>query len=405
MEKLPQGFSVMATRCAIGKKKKEDLGMIYCEVPAVGAAVFTTNKVKAAPVLVSREKLRNSRVQAVVVNSGCANACTGKRGLKDARDTAIITSGLLGIKKDDVFVSSTGLIGSFLPMDKIKKGIKRLCGEIKVKKTSDVYGFARAIMTTDTVDKVLTRQFKILNKKITVTGFAKGAGMICPDMATMLSFIVSDVKISAPMLKKALRDAVDGSFNMLTVDGDTSTNDTVLVLANGRAGNKNIIKDGTDFLKFSKCLNEVSSSLAAMIARDGEGATKLTHITVKGASSFSEAKKGALTVANSSLVKTALFGRDPNWGRIVAAIGRAGIDMDQDRLDVYITSMGSGESTKVKLVKGGCGASFDIRKARNILNKKELEIIIDLKMGRYEASVFTCDLTSGYIKINAHYTT
>lgn len=406
MVKVPKGFFLKGMRCGITKYTKQDLGIIYSKVPAVSAGVFTKNRVKAASVLVSLRHLSNGKAQAIVANSGCANACTGKKGMNDALDMAGLTASILKIKREDVIVASTGCIGSLLPMGKIKGGIRGLGNDINTSGCYHIDSFAKAIMTTDTVSKVATKEFSIGKNRVTLTGIAKGAGMICPDMATMLCFLITDIKITRPLLKKALKNAVDGSFNMLTVDGDTSTNDMVVVLANGLAQNRIINKNDREFSKFSDYLKEITIELARMIACDGEGATKFIQVTVKGAESFSDAKKVAFAVANSSLVKTAIFGMDPNWGRIIVAAGSAGAKLDSGKIDVYLTSKDTGRgSRQTKLVHNSCGMRFNEKKAKTILKDKEIGIIIDLKRGKQKATVFSCDLSTDYVKINADYRT
>ncbi len=406
MVKLPKGFFLKGIRSGITKNTKQDLGIIYSEVPAVSAGVFTRNKVKAAPVLVSLKHASNGKAQAIVANSGCANACTGKKGMTDALNMAGVTADILKVKKDDVIVASTGCIGSLLPMDKIKTGIRKLGKDINSSNCCHIDSFVKAIMTTDTVSKIVSRQFTIGKKTIILTGIAKGAGMICPDMATMLCFLITDVKITRSLLKRALKSAVDDSFNMLTVDGDTSTNDMVVVLANGLAQNRMINKDNSEFSKFSNYLKEITLELARMIASDGEGATKFLQVTVEGAGSFSDAKKVAFAIADSTLVKTAMFGMDPNWGRIIVAVGSAGVQVNSGKIDIYLASIDAEKVQKmIKLVNNGCQAEFREKKAKTILKNKKIGIIVDLKRGKQKATVFSCDLSIDYVKINADYRT
>ncbi len=404
--KLPKGFLLTGTRCEISKQIKQDLGIIYSAVPAVSAGVFTRNKVKAAPVVVSMENLRNGQIQAIVANSGCANACTGNRGIKDALDIANLTAKMLKIAPDNVVVASTGVIGSFLPMEKIRAGIKKVYQEITTLPVCQVDSFAQSIMTTDTFPKIATRQFCIGRNRITLTGVAKGAGMICPNMATMLCFLITDVQITKPLLKKALKSAVNDSFNMLTVDGDISTNDMVVILANGLAENSIINKEAEEFYKFNNYLREITLELAKMIAGDGEGATKFLEIGVRNAKNFNEAKKIGLAIANSNLVKTAIFGKDPNWGRIMAAIGSTETGINPATIDIYLTKDNiDSKSQRIKLVNNGCGAKFKEEKIKPILNSKRVGIIVDLKNGDEKATVFSCDLSPDYVKINANYRT
>lgn len=365
------------------------MALVYSEVPSVSAGVFTTNLIKAAPVLVSRERVPSSTTRAVIVNSGNANACTGEQGMQDARTMASETARLLDIREDDVLVASTGIIGKRLPMDMVKAGIaeavqslSRGGGEIA----------ARAIMTTDTRPKEAFAQFQMDGREVTIGGMAKGAGMICPNMATMLAFITTDAAITPEMLQKCLSRSVEVSFNCLTVDGDTSTNDSVIMLANGLAGNSLV-----DIDVFQAALDSVTMSLAKQIAADGEGATKFVEIRVQGADSFEGARQIAKTIANSSLVKTAMFGWDPNWGRILAAAGRAGVEFDPTAVNL---SLGD-----IILVKGGEPVEFSEGKAHEYL--KGHDILVHLQVGKekWGATVFTCDLSYDYVRTNAEYHT
>ncbi|MEK6699961.1 MAG: bifunctional glutamate N-acetyltransferase/amino-acid acetyltransferase ArgJ [Nitrospirota bacterium] len=387
------GFKAWGIHCGIKKNGKKDLTIIYSDREAAVAGLFTKNRVKAAPVVLDTARVKSGKGQAIIVNSGCANACTGKRGFADARATAEMAAQGLGIRPDAVYVASTGVIGEFLPMTKIATGIATASGLLSA---SGWEPAAEAIMTTDIYPKLFVVQEEIGGRTVTLAGIAKGSGMIHPDMATMLCFMVTDALISAPMLKKALQAATDRSFNVITVDGETSTNDTILCMANGAAGNKRPAAGSKDLKKFQACLDAVTRSLAMQVVRDGEGATKFVEITVRGAKTPVEAKRAAMAVAKSSLVKTALFGEDPNWGRVMAALGYAGVEMDEARTDIFIG--------KAKIVENGLGQGKAAeRDAASALKQREIQIAIDLHKGKGEASVWTCDLSCEYVKINAAY--
>ena len=380
------GFLASGICAGIGNKDKLDLALIYSEQEASVAAVFTKNMVKAAPVIVSQAHLgvNGGKARAIVANSGNANACTGNRGMEDAVKIAQFVANELGIEREEILIASTGVIGKRLDMDVIARSIPKL---VKGLSADGLGKVAEAIMTTDTFPKI--SQFQGDGYKI--IGVAKGAGMIMPDMATMLSFILTDAYIEPEPLKNILLKAVDETFNRITVDGDTSTNDTVIVMANGIAGER-------DVNGFSEGLTMVCKDLARMIVKDGEGASKLVDIVVKGAKSPLDALKAARTVANSNLVKTAIYGEDPNWGRIMAALGRSGIDMETEYVDVWIDD--------VQIVSSGQAVGDDVEIiASRRMKKDEFSIIIDLKKGPYRDHMFTCDLTHGYITINAEYRT
>lgn len=390
---IVKGFKAWGIHAGIKKDGKKDLAIISSDREAVMAGAFTRNRVKAAPVLLDMARIKSGKGQAIVANSGCANACTGKQGLADARATAEIAATELGISPDLVYIASTGVIGEYLPMSKISTGISIAAGLLS---PSGWEPAAEAIMTTDMYPKISAVQEEIGGKTVTVAGIAKGAGMIHPNMATMLCFIATDAAISAPALRKALGMSVDKYFNSITVDGETSTNDTVLCMANGAADNKKIIPESKDLKKFQACLDAVSSALAKLIVRDGEGATKFVEITVRGAKNPAEARRAAMAVAKSLLVKTALFGEDANWGRIMSALGHSGIDMDETRTDIYIG--------KAKVVERGLGTGTpQARDAAAALKQREINIEIDLRKGKADATVWTCDLSHEYIKINAAY--
>lgn len=387
----PLGFVANGIKSGI-KKGKLDLGLIVSKVPALAAGVFTTNELKAAPVKVSQARVKYGKAQAIVANSGNANCLTGKRGLKDAIDIATRVSLSLWIGENDVLVASTGIIGKPLPLDKIKSAIPKL---VKGLSSAKEVLAAQAILTTDTRPKRIAVAIKIGKKVVKIGGIAKGAGMICPNMATMLSFLTTDANIELKALRRSLKDAVYNSFNAITVDGDMSTNDTVLILANALAGNPKIKYGSSDYKIFSEALNYVASHLAKEIVRDGEGATKFIEIEVKGAKSPGDAKRIAKQIANSNLVKTTIAGEDPNIGRVASAAGASGIKFNESRLDIYLNG--------TKAVSGGNVIYKNIPKLKNLLKKKEIIITLDLNQGRNSATVLTCDLTEEYIKINARY--
>jgi len=387
------GYKAWGIHSGIKKTDKKDLAIIYSEREAAIAGVFTKNRVKSACVLLDMARVKSGKGQVIVANSGCANACTGKNGLADARATAEIAARELGVKPEAVYVASTGVIGEFLPMPKMETGIATASGLLSATGWEQA---AEAIMTTDLYPKLAIVQEEIGGKTITIAGIAKGSGMIHPNMATMLCFIVTDANISAPMLKKCLLASTERSFNSITVDGDMSTNDMMLCMANGAAGNKRPGVGSKDSKKFQACLDAVALSLAKQVVKDGEGATKFVEIEVRNARNPIEAKRAAMTVAKSSLVKTALFGEDANWGRIMAALGYSGVEMDESRTDIYVG--------KTKLVEKGLGQGKHAdREASLALKQKEVQIIIDLHKGKTAAAVWTCDLSYDYIKINAAY--
>ncbi len=387
------GYKAWGISSGIKKNEKKDLAIIYSDREAMVAGVFTKNKVKAAPVLLNMVKVKSGRGQVIVANSGCANACTGKRGIADARATAEVAAQELNVKPDVVLVASTGVIGEFLPMTKVSTGIATAVGLLS---NSGWEQASEAIMTTDNYPKLSIVQEDIGGKIVTVGGIAKGSGMIHPDMATMLCFIVTDAVLSAPLLKRSLVASAEQSFHSITVDGEMSTNDMILCMANGAAGNKRIAPGSKDLKKFQACLDMVTRSLAKQIVRDGEGATKFVESEVRNGKNPGEAKRAAMTVAKSSLVKTALFGEDANWGRIMAALGYSGIDFDESRTDITIG--------KAKLVEKGLGTGKAAdREASVALKQREVQIVIDLHKGKGNAIVWTCDLSYEYVKINAAY--
>ena len=388
----PLGFTAGGMYAGIRKAKK-DIALIRSRTPATVAGVFTQNKTQAACVIVDKLQLQNSpKCSAVVVNSGNANACTGERGFNDAWTMIETTAGALDVPKEQVLVSSTGVIGQYLPMDKVVPGIRQLATQLSPSGNRDA---ADAIMTTDTFSKETAVKFSIGSSSITIGGMAKGSGMIAPNMATMLAFVTTDAVIAQPLLSKALRHANSRSFNRITVDGDMSTNDMVLVLANGEAGNKPIKDHTEEYQLFLAALEYVLIKLAKMIARDGEGATKLVEILVTGATSEDDAVQAAKAVANSNLVKTAIHGADANWGRIIAAVGYSGIDFNPDLVEISFDD--------VPVLNRNYEIVVDEEKAKAALSKDTVVVTIDLNQGSASARVWTCDLTKQYVHINASY--
>jgi glutamate N-acetyltransferase/amino-acid N-acetyltransferase len=390
---LPKGYLFSAAAAAIKKPGRKDLALIFSEQEALMAGMFTTNRVKAAPVRLDMKRIRSGRGQAIIVNSGNANACTGAQGAKDAAELSESVAASRGLKPNMVYVCSTGVIGKPLPMERIRPKIAELSKGLGKSTIDDV---AAAIMTTDSFPKLVLRAVRVAGATVRIAGICKGAGMICPNMATMLCFILSDAAITRRALDAALRDAVAGSFNRITVDGDRSTNDTVLLMANGLAGNDVIAERTGAFSIFSSALSSVAAELSAMIVRDGEGATKLVEIRVKNARSRGDADKAAFAVANSPLVKTAVYGNDANWGRIIAALGYSGIEMREERTDISIGG--------IMVARKGLDTGRD-GEAAEVMRKGDVLITVDLHMGKAFAKVLTCDLTEDYIKINAEYRT
>lgn len=391
---IPRGFLFSVAEAAIKKPGRNDLALIYSESDCTVAGMFTTSKVKAAPVRLDMKKIKSGVGRAIIINSGNANACTGKKGLEDAIEITERTAKLLRINPDLVYICSTGVIGTPLPMDRVRSKIPNLVDHIGKFTIEDV---ARAIMTTDTFPKIVTKKVKIFNREIKIAGICKGAGMISPNMATMLCFLMTDADIEKKALHLSLQTAVNHSFNRITIDGDMSTNDTVLIMANALSGCKNINVDTKEFSIYTSALTEVTKELSKLIVKDAEGATKLVEIEVINAKNDKEAKKAAFTIANSLLVKTAIYGNDANWGRLMAALGYSGIGgIREDKIDIYLNGL--------KIVENGIGRGNDIE-ANNRLKDKEINIKIDLNIGRGSAKVLTCDLTEDYVKINAEYRT
>ncbi|MDO4453350.1 MAG: bifunctional glutamate N-acetyltransferase/amino-acid acetyltransferase ArgJ [Eubacteriales bacterium] len=393
-----QGFKAIGI-CAGIKKNKKDMAMITSDIPCVAAGTFTTNVVKAAPVKWDRAIVSAGKnVSAVVVNSGVANACTGEEGYGYCRDTAQLTAELLGIQTENVLVASTGVIGRQLPMDKIKEGIKTMTPLLRSTVEAGSMA-AEAIMTTDTVKKEIAVTTCIDGKTVTVGGMCKGAGMIHPNMCTMLSFVTTDVSISKEMLQKALSQIVQDSYNMISVDGDTSTNDTALVLANGMAGNKEINTEDENYKKFYEALEYVSIYLAKQLAGDGEGATALFEVKVIGAESKEQAVTLSKSIITSNLTKAAIFGHDANWGRILCAMGYSGADFDPEKVDLFFESAAG----KLKIIENGVALDYSEEEATRILSERTVTAIADVKMGSASATAWGCDLTYDYVKINADY--
>jgi len=388
------GFRFAGVACGLKKNGKKDLGLILADEPCTAAAAFTKNSVKAAPVIIGQKRLKSGLVQAVLVNSGNANACTGEQGILDGIAASAALSRELGIKPGLVVPSSTGVIGVPLPVKRLIEGIPAL---IKTATPVSMSNFSDAIMTTDTFPKIVALQETIDGHIIRVCGVAKGAGMIMPDMATMLSYIVTDAAIERKLLAALVREKVELTYNRISVDGDMSTNDTVLVLASGKSKIKISSVGSKRYELFSNLIYEVMKQLARLIVRDGEGATKLLLINLKNAKTASQAKQAAMTVANSPLVKTAFFGQDYNWGRIMAALGRSAAQFNMAKVDISFNGIQS--------VHNGQGVTKNIGRLKKIMKKDCIEISVDLKAGTKNCEVTTCDLSYDYIKINADYTT
>ena len=392
-----KGFKASGVHCGIRKNKtKKDLALIYSEKKAVAACVYTTNLVKGAPITVTKANVSDGYAQAAICNSGNANTCNAN-GVEIAENMCYLLSEELEIDKSDVIVASTGVIGQPLDIEPIANGIPSLVKELK----TDSGDAAAAIMTTDTVQKCVSYSFEIGGKECRIGGIAKGSGMIHPNMATMLVFVTTDTAISHEMLQKALSEDVKSSFNMVSIDGDTSTNDMVSVMANGLAGNEEITCEGEAFDEFCKALNAVTTHICRMIAGDGEGATKLLECIVSGADSKQTAVTVSKSVICSSLFKAAMFGADANWGRVLCAIGYSGAAVDVEKIDVSFKSA-SGE---IEVCKNGAGVDFSEEKAKEILVEKEIQVLINLNSGNESATAWGCDLTYDYVKINGDYRT
>ena len=394
----PKGFQAAGFFAGI-KYKNKDMAVIYSQVPADCVAVFTKNTVKAAPVQLDMEILkRTNTIQAIVINSGNANACTGKKGLKDAKTMIETVENVLELEKDKVLVSSTGIIGVPLPIEKIKNGIRDNYKNLgsTIDHSNEV---AEAIMTTDTFPKKITVEVEIKGKKVIVAGIAKGSGMIHPNMGTMLAYITTDINISYDLLDELLKQTTEDSYNMISIDGDTSTNDSLIVLANKMAGNQEIDTKDEDYYKFKEAFDFVNLSLAKQIVKDGEGAGKFIEVNLEGAKTKEEARILAKSVISSSLVKTAFFGEDANWGRMVCALGYTGISFDLEKVSINIQN----KDKKVELMKDGVPLDFKENEAMDILQLDEIIVNIILKEGEESAKAWGCDLSYDYVKINGSY--
>ena len=394
----PKGFKANGIHCGIRKNKtKKDLALIVSDNICTSASVYTTNLVKGAPILVTKENLKDGKAQAVIVNSGNANTCNAN-GVEIASKMCDLVEKHTGIKSSDVIVASTGVIGQPLDITPIENAMEKLVGGLDIGTSVDAN---EAIMTTDTIRKEIAVSVTIGGKEVKIGGIAKGSGMIHPNMATMLVFLTSDCNISSEMLYKAIKEDIEDSFNMVTIDGDTSTNDMLSILANGQAGNKIIDGDGEDYENFKKALGEVTRYLCRLIAKDGEGATKLLECKTIGAKDKATAKTVSKSVVSSSLFKAAMFGADANWGRVLCAIGYSGAQVEINKIDVTFKSV-AGE---ILVCSNGASVDFDEDKAKDILTKDEIEIIINLKSGDAVSCAYGCDLTYDYVKINGDYRT
>ncbi|MBR6771304.1 MAG: bifunctional glutamate N-acetyltransferase/amino-acid acetyltransferase ArgJ [Lachnospiraceae bacterium] len=395
----PKGFEAAGVEAGIKYKDRKDMALVYSQKPCVTAGVFTNNVVKAAPVLWDKNIVKNSPyAQAVIINAGVANACTGAQGYDCCKRTAECAAQELGLPLDAVLVASTGVIGMQIPVDRITAGVKKLVREkAEGKQAGD--RAATAIMTTDTVDKQAAVQFQIGDKTVTVGGMCKGSGMIHPNMSTMLGFITTDIAISKELLQEALSEDVKDTFNMISVDGDTSTNDTLLVMANGMADNEPVISRDENYRKFVEALHEINETLAKKMAGDGEGATALFETKVIHAATKEDARILSKAVICSSLTKAAIFGHDANWGRILCALGYAGVEFDPENMELFF----EGESGRIQIYKDGQATDYSEEEATRILSEPEVRVLVDMKMGEYEACAWGCDLTYDYVKINADY--
>lgn len=394
-----KGFKAASTAAEIKYKGRTDMAMVFSEVPCVAAGTFTTNVVKAAPVRWDQDIVYNHQgARAVICNSGIANACTGEEGFVYCRETAKAASESLGIPEDSVLVASTGVIGMQLPIDRIANGVKAMAPKLEGSREAGLEA-AKAIMTTDTEKKEAAVEIEIGGKTVTVGGMCKGSGMIHPNMCTMLGFITSDVDISKELLQEALSEDIKDTYNMVSVDGDTSTNDTVLLLANGQAGNLKITEKNADYEEFKKALNYVNTTLAKKIAGDGEGATALFEVKVIGAATKAEAVTLSKSVVTSSLTKAAIYGHDANWGRILCALGYSGVQFDPEKVDLYFES----KAGKIKIIENGVSTGYSEEEATKILSEDAVTAIADMKMGEASATAWGCDLTYDYVKINADY--
>lgn len=397
----PKGFQAGTTHCGIKTIKDSlDLGVIFSAYPSTGAALFTTNQIYAAPVKLSKKVAQKGRIRAIVINSGNANACTGEQGYKDAEEMVRLVAGYLKISEDEILAASTGIIGRLLPMDKVRAGIQAATASMG---NTPAYGnaMARAIMTTDTRQKDIAVRLKIHNKDVTLGGITKGAGMIAPNLATMLCFITTDISMPASLLDECLRKSVESSFNRITIDGHTSTNDTIAIIANGASGvslsSSKENTDGSPLHIFQQGLDYVTSYLAKAIVKDGEGATKFIQINVVSARSKIDATRIARSIADSPLVKTAINGEDPNWGRIVSAAGYAGVELDESKTNLYIND--------ILIFAKGMPTQYDLTTLSTSMKNTDIKIRLELGLGDYMDTVWTCDLSHEYVTINAEYHT
>lgn len=394
-----KGFKTASTAAGIKYKDRKDMALVYSEVPCKAAGTFTTNVVKAAPVKWDQEIVKNSSfAQVVVINAGIANACTGAEGYGYCKATADVAAEVLKVPADAVLVASTGVIGMQLPMEKLEAGIRAMAPVLEGSLESGTAA-AQAIMTTDTKKKEAAVQFEVGGKVVTIGGMCKGSGMIHPDMCTMLGFVTTDLAISRELLQEALREDVKDTYNMISVDGDTSTNDTVLLLANGMAGNAEITEKNEDYAEFCKALNYVNETLAKKMAGDGEGCTALFEVKIIGAESKEQAVTLSKSVVTSSLTKAAIFGHDANWGRILCAMGYSGAQFDPEKVDLYFESAAG----KLQIIKDGVATDYSEEEATKILSEPEVTAVADIKMGEASATAWGCDLTFDYVKINADY--
>ena len=391
---FPQGFKAAGVKAGIKKSGNLDVAVIYTQREAAVAGVFTQNAVAAAPVYVSKDAVKSGTAHAVVANAGCANACTGEQGMKDAKAMASIAARELGCEAGDVLVASTGVIGVTLPMDKMEQGIKNAVSQLSETGSPDA---GNAIITTDTYSKACSAEVEIGGKKVRFGAIAKGSGMIQPNMATMLCFITTDAAIESKLLQEMLSKITEVTFNMISVDGDMSTNDMVVVMANGAAGNKAIREKNEDYEKFYNTLLSICRGLSRRIAADGEGATKFLEIHVSGTKSFQDAKTIGMSIAKSPLVKTAFFGEDPNWGRVICAVGYAGVPMDPEKTVVKFGD--------IPVYAHGVGASYDAEALRKVMSQHDILIDVDMGEGAEEATVWSCDFSYEYVKINGEYHT
>lgn len=394
-----KGFKAASTAAGIKYKDRKDMAMIYSEAPCRSAGTFTTNVVRAAPVKWDKNQVTGgAAAHAVVINAGIANACTGEEGMEYCSRTAATAAQVLGIPQEGVLVASTGVIGKQLPMDRIEAGIKAMAPLLEAGPESGTAA-SKAIMTTDTKNKEAAVQLELGGALVTIGGMCKGSGMIHPNMCTMLSFVTTDAAISKELLQEALSQDIKDTYNMISVDGDTSTNDTVLLLANGLAGNAEITEKNSDYMAFCQALNYINETLSKKMAGDGEGCTALFEVTVVGAATKDQAKVLAKSVITSSLTKAAIFGHDANWGRILCAMGYSGADFDPEKVDLFFESAAG----RMQIIKNGVAVDYSEEEATKILSEPEVTAIADIKMGDARATAWGCDLTYDYVKINADY--